>query len=182
METAAPYFSCGEAMIHQMPRQRGISAAAAISDKALLAKQQHHLPGSVRRRDLDGITIRPESNVKNRSVSTPAMAARKLGGGRILGSGKSLAPPNTTSHARSSSLLSIGESVVSADSTVSTPLGTSPLKDSGNDLGSRVSLDSRNDGNAANAGSTKLICPICDEEMVRFQAPCSSHPTNVLDR
>ncbi|KFZ24170.1 hypothetical protein V502_01333 [Pseudogymnoascus sp. VKM F-4520 (FW-2644)] len=94
------------------------------------------------------------------------MAARKLGGGRILGSGKSLAPPNTSSHARSSSLLSIGESVVSADSTVSTPLGTSPLKDSGNDLGSRVSLDSRNDGNAANTGSTKLVCPICNEEMM----------------
>ncbi|KFX91189.1 hypothetical protein V490_06032, partial [Pseudogymnoascus sp. VKM F-3557] len=106
-----------------------------------------------------------ESNVKNRAVSTPAMAARKLGGGRILGSGKSLAPPNTSSHARSSSLLSIGESVVSVDSNVSTPLGTSPLKDSGNDLGSRVSLDSRNDGNAANTGS-KLICPICNEEMM----------------
>ncbi|OBT43486.1 hypothetical protein VE00_06139 [Pseudogymnoascus sp. WSF 3629] len=153
-------------MIQQVPRERGISAGASISDKALLARQQHHLPGSVRRRDPDGITIRPESNVKNRAVSTPAMAARKLGGGRILGSGKSLAPPNTSSHTRSSSLLSIGESVVSVDSNVSTPLGTSPLKDSGNDLGSRVSLDSRNDGNAANTGSTKLICPICNEEMM----------------
>jgi hypothetical protein len=169
-------------MIQQVPRERGISAGASISDKALLARQQHHLPGSVRRRDPDGITIRPESNVKNRAVSTPAMAARKLGGGRILGSGKSLAPPNTSSHTRSSSLLSVGESVVSVDSNVSTPLGTSPLKDSGNDLGSRVSLDSRNDGNAANTGSTKLICPICNEEMVRSQAPGSRHPTNVPDR
>lgn len=165
-----------------MPRERGNSAAAPISDKALLAKHQHHLPGSVRRRDPDGITIRPESNVKNRSVSTPAMAARKLGGGRILGSGKSLAPPNTSSHNRSSSLLSIGESVVSVDSTVSTPLGTSPLKDGGNDLGSRVSLDGRNDGSATNTASTKLICPICNEEMVRFQAPVFEHLTKVPDR
>lgn len=169
-------------MNHQVPRERGIPTGGAISDKAFLARQQHHLPGSVRRRDPDGITIRPESNAKYRAVSTPAMAARKLGGGRILGSGKSLAPPNTSSHTRSSSLLSIGESVASVDSTVSTPLGTSPLKDSGNDLGSRVSLDSRNDGNAANTGSTKLVCPICNEEMVRFQAPGSRHATKVPDR
>lgn len=97
------------------------------------------------------------------------MAARKLGGGRILGNGKSLAPPSAAAHNRSSSLLSIGESVVSVDSSVGTPRGTSPQPDARNGLGERVSLESRRGGHAVNAASSKLVCPICNEEMVGFR-------------
>lgn len=101
-----------------------------------------------------------------RSVSTPAMATRKLGGGRILGSGRSLAPPAAPAHQRDSSPLSFTESTVSGSSEHSTPLTTSPLPDNVQDLSSRVSLDH---GGSAVTASPKLVCPICNEEMV-----CSS--------
>ena len=91
------------------------------------------------------------------------MSGRKIGGGRILGSGKSLAPPAPP---RSSSLVSPSESTVSLpssrDSTAS-PLGTSPLPESREDLISRVSLEN---GGGITAASSKLVCPICAEEMV----------------
>lgn len=95
------------------------------------------------------------------------MSGRKLGGGRILGSGKSLAPPAPPAHQRTSSLISPSESTVSLssrDSNIS-PLATSPLPENSQDLSSRVSLE--NGGpSAATAGGTKLVCPICNEEMV----------------
>lgn len=91
------------------------------------------------------------------------MSGRKIGGGRILGSGKSLLPPPP---ARSSSLVSPSESTVSLpssrDSTTS-PLGTSPLPETREDLISAVSLDN---GGGVAAASSKLVCPICAEEMV----------------
>ena len=89
------------------------------------------------------------------------MSGRKLGGGRILGSGKGLAPP---AHQRISSLGSPSESTVSVSSREdASPLATSPLNDS-QDLGSRVQLE--NGGPVVSAVSSKLVCPICNEEMV----------------
>ncbi|KAM3081199.1 carboxypeptidase Y-deficient [Clarireedia jacksonii] len=93
------------------------------------------------------------------------MSGRKLGGGRILGSGKSLAPPAPPSHQRSSSLISPSESTLSLSSSHSTsPLATSPLPNDNQDLRSRVSLE--NGGPSATAASSKLLCPICNEEMM----------------
>lgn len=90
------------------------------------------------------------------------MSGRKLGGGRILGNGKSLAPPAPPAHQRSSSdLISPSESTLSLSSS-----GTSPLPEQiGQDLGSRVSLEN---GGGVTAASSKLVCPICSEEMVSF--------------
>lgn len=94
------------------------------------------------------------------------MSGRKLGGGRILGSGKGLAPPAPPSIQReraaspsapSDSTLSIG-----SPSTSISP-GTSPLPDFSQDLTSNISL-----GGPSNGGQlgSRLVCPICDEEMM----------------
>ncbi|RDW69296.1 hypothetical protein BP6252_08316 [Coleophoma cylindrospora] len=94
------------------------------------------------------------------------MSARRLGGGRILGSGKSLAPPAPPAHQRSSSLVSPSESTLSLESHTSvSPLATSPLPDNIQDLASRVSLENGAVGAVA-AASSKLVCPICNEEMM----------------
>jgi rabenosyn-5 len=89
------------------------------------------------------------------------MAARKLGGGRILGSGKSLAPPPAPAHNRSSSLLSISETVISAGSE-SSSLPASHLSLTENIRG----LGDNGRGTEAADASNRLICPICNEEMV----------------
>ncbi|CZT48819.1 probable vacuolar segregation protein pep7 [Rhynchosporium secalis] len=93
------------------------------------------------------------------------MSGRKLGGGRILGSGKSLAPPAPPAHQRTSSLISspAASTVSSGDSTAS-PLATSPFPESNQDLKSIVSL--QNGGPSTTSGSSRLLCPICNEEMM----------------
>lgn len=97
------------------------------------------------------------------------MSGRKLGGGRILGSGKSLAPPAPPAQ-RISDLTSPAESIVSSEAGSSaSPLATSPLPDVGQDLSEVVAL--QNGGpSAVAAASSKLLCPICNEEMVCFAA------------
>lgn len=105
------------------------------------------------------------------------MSGRKLGGGRILGSGKSLAPPAPPAQQRrASDVISPPGSTVSYSSRESTisPLATSPLPDIGQDLVSRASLE--NGGpSTVTAASSKLVCPICNEEMVSFsRQPCES--------
>lgn len=94
------------------------------------------------------------------------MAARRsLGGGRVLGSGKSLAPPVPASKqpVRSPGLLSPSESSVSLSSHTS---GT-PLSIDNEDITSRVALDEHGSAQAAAAASSRMVCPICNEEMVR---------------
>ena len=94
------------------------------------------------------------------------MSSRKLGGGRILGSGKSLAPPTPPAQQRSSSFITPSESTLSLSSTHSvSPLATSPLPNDSQDLRSRVSLDNGRSSNVT-AVASKLLCPICSEEMV----------------
>ncbi len=93
------------------------------------------------------------------------MSGRKLGGGRILGSGKSLAPPIPPAHQRKTlDLISPAASVVSSSQSSASPLATSPLPDNSQDLSSVVSL--QNGGSSA--VTAKLLCPICNEEMVGF--------------
>ncbi|KAF4635944.1 hypothetical protein G7Y89_g2155 [Cudoniella acicularis] len=98
------------------------------------------------------------------------MSGRKLGGGRILGSGKSLAPPAPPAHQRRvSDVISPSASTLSLSSRESaiSPLATSPLPDIGQDLISRASLE--NGGpSTVTAANTKLVCPICTEEMVIY--------------
>ncbi|GAB7356765.1 hypothetical protein MBLNU459_g7661t2 [Dothideomycetes sp. NU459] len=93
------------------------------------------------------------------------MAARRsLGGGRVLGSGKNLSPAVAAKqhqHTRNTSLLSPSESSVSLSSqTSSTPLSTET-----EDLASRVAIDEHGPSAAASA-SSRLVCPICNEEML----------------
>lgn len=100
------------------------------------------------------------------------MSGRKLGGGRIIGSGKGLAPPQPLqSQARapratspyapsdSSSLSQYSNSQNSIS-----PPSSSPLPDFGpQDLASRISIGGPSNGDPASA---RLVCPICDDEML----------------
>ncbi|OTB03895.1 hypothetical protein M426DRAFT_321391 [Hypoxylon sp. CI-4A] len=95
------------------------------------------------------------------------MSGRKLGGGRILGSGKGLAPPAppaiqreraSSPSAPSESTLSIGSPAASTSR--DTP---SPLPDFAQDLASNISLGGPSNGRQP---SFKLVCPICEEEMM----------------
>ncbi|KAI6713483.1 hypothetical protein JHW43_003961 [Diplocarpon mali] len=90
------------------------------------------------------------------------MSGRKLGGGRILGNGKSLAPPPPLAHQRTSSLISsTAASSVSSGGSSASPLATSPLQDE-QDLSSVVSLQN----GSGREASSRLLCPICNEEMM----------------
>ncbi|APA13172.1 hypothetical protein sscle_10g079420 [Sclerotinia sclerotiorum 1980 UF-70] len=94
------------------------------------------------------------------------MSGRKLGGGRILGTGKSLAPPAPPAQQRNSSFITPSESTLSLSSNHSTsPLATSPLPNDSQDLSSRVSLENGRSSGVTATGS-KLLCPICSEEMM----------------
>ncbi|KAK5112232.1 hypothetical protein LTR62_004393 [Meristemomyces frigidus] len=94
------------------------------------------------------------------------MASRKsLGGGRVLGSGKGLAPPASTSKqhpTNNAGLLSPSESSVSLNSQTS---GT-PVSLDNEDITSRVALDEHASAQAAAAASSRMVCPICTEEMM----------------
>lgn len=95
------------------------------------------------------------------------MASRRsLGGGRVLGTGKNLAPPPPLNKPlpaqRNSALLSPSESSVSLSShTSSTPISTE-----NEDITSRVALDEHGSAQAAAAASSRMVCPICTEEMM----------------
>ncbi|GAP86958.1 putative FYVE zinc finger [Rosellinia necatrix] len=98
------------------------------------------------------------------------MSGRKLGGGRVLGSGRGLAPPvapavrreRATSPSAPSDSTRSGVSVRSPAASLS-PSASSPLPDFAQDLTSNVSL--AGPSNIANT-SSKLVCPICNEEML----------------
>lgn len=98
------------------------------------------------------------------------MASRKLGGGRILGSGRSLSPAAAAIPTRSAALLSPSASSVSVNSSTS----TSQQSIIAQDLGSRISLEQSEENDVAvAAASSRLVCPICNEEMVRISTQLS---------
>ncbi|KAF1850698.1 uncharacterized protein K460DRAFT_270353 [Cucurbitaria berberidis CBS 394.84] len=97
------------------------------------------------------------------------MASRRsLGGGRVLGSGRNLSPavsPQPLALHRPNynpSLLSPSESSLSLSSqTSNSPASTAEARE---DIGSKVLLGPSE--NAAARASSRLVCPICNEEMV----------------
>ncbi|KAM7201701.1 vacuolar segregation protein pep7 [Rhypophila sp. PSN 637] len=99
------------------------------------------------------------------------MSGRKLGGGRILGSGKGLAPPSplpAQAPRAASPFAPSDSSTISFHSRNSTqnsisPPSSSPLPDFSQDLTANISLAGPSNGTPA---SNKLVCPICEEEMV----------------
>lgn len=104
------------------------------------------------------------------------MAARKLGGGRVLGSGKNLSPAAAALPTRPTSLQSPSASSISVNSSVST--ATDPQ-----DISARISFDQndQSNGTVAASATTALACPICNEEMVIFvtgtePAVANKHP------
>ncbi|KAJ6443222.1 vacuolar segregation protein (Pep7) [Purpureocillium lavendulum] len=92
------------------------------------------------------------------------MSGRKLGGGRILGNGKGLAPPTPPTVPRSSSPLAPSESTPSLGSPSLSPDASSSLPDFSQDIGSSISVGAQSKGNAGDAST--LFCPICNEQMV----------------
>ena len=93
------------------------------------------------------------------------MSRRTLGGGRVLGSGRSFTPdvpPAQKPHAQNL-YLSPSASTLSLGSGVSTPPSTESQ-----DLTSRISVDHGDlpITSAAAAADGKMVCPICNEEMV----------------
>ncbi|KAK4142205.1 uncharacterized protein C8A04DRAFT_13388 [Dichotomopilus funicola] len=97
-------------------------------------------------------------------------APRRLGGGRVLGSGKGLAPPPSTRTPRSPSPFGARSdaSTISLRSRNSTPTSlspssSSPLPDSSQDLASNVTLAGPSNGTSP---GNRLQCPICEEEML----------------
>ena len=98
------------------------------------------------------------------------MAARRtLGGGRVLGSGRNLAPPPTSAQKqpnRNSGLLSPSESSVSLSSQSSNAQLASDI----DDIASRAALGGQDGAQAVAAASNRMVCPICNEEMVQYIA------------
>ncbi|KAK3076791.1 hypothetical protein LTS18_012049, partial [Coniosporium uncinatum] len=99
-------------------------------------------------------------------------SGRSIGGGRVLGNASTLSPAAAARpqpHKRNSSLLaaSPSESSVSLNSQVSspsiTPAAGTPLSLDIHDLSSRIELGP---GNGASNATDRLVCPICNDEMV----------------
>ncbi|KAF1732987.1 Vacuolar segregation protein PEP7 [Beauveria bassiana] len=90
------------------------------------------------------------------------MSGRKLGGGRILGSGKGLAPPSVAP--RASSPLAPSESTVSIGSSSLSPPISGSLPEIGHDIGSSISVGAQPKALLSSDGG--LVCPICNEEML----------------
>lgn len=96
------------------------------------------------------------------------MTGRKLGGGRILGSGKGLAA-SASQGGSDSSLPTVGSPVPPSDASadlnsVSGSAAPSSLPDVSQDLATNISVGRQ--GSSSKSGSQKLLCPICNEEMV----------------
>ncbi|KUI63580.1 Vacuolar segregation protein PEP7 [Cytospora mali] len=102
------------------------------------------------------------------------MSGRKLGGGRILGNGKGLAPPQapqtpqaprpraTSPYAHSDA--SSTDQYSTSQNSISPPSSSTPVPDFGpQDLASRISIGGPSNGGASSA---RLVCPICEEEML----------------
>jgi len=100
-------------------------------------------------------------------LSVKMSSRRAFGRGRILGNARNLSPAasSTPQHQRNTSVLSPSDSSLSLNSQFSNspaPTATEPQ-----DLASKVSIGQSDHAAAAAAASSKLVCPICNEGMVR---------------
>lgn len=99
------------------------------------------------------------------------MSGRKLGGGRVLGSGIGLAPPQPAPRApRAVSPYAPSDassvSLSTSQASVSPPSSSTPVPEFGpQDLASRISIGGPSSGGVPGAGQ-RLVCPICEDEMV----------------
>lgn len=106
-------------------------------------------------------------------------SGRSLGGGRVFGNGRNLSPAVSprppAQHRRNASLLSPSESSISLSSqTSNSPASTAETKD---DITSKVLLPGAE--NAAASASSRLVCPICNEEMVSCLSKfCEGSPSD----
>ncbi|ROV90672.1 hypothetical protein VPNG_10106 [Cytospora leucostoma] len=99
------------------------------------------------------------------------MSGRKLGGGRILGNGKGLAPAKAPQASRPRATSPYAQSDASSTDqysnsqvSISPPSSSTPVPDFGpQDLASRISIGGPSNGGASSA---RLVCPICEEEML----------------
>ncbi|KAM0430424.1 hypothetical protein ACHAPT_005770 [Fusarium lateritium] len=94
------------------------------------------------------------------------MSGRKLGGGRILGSGKGLAPPTppNANAPRVGSPLAASESTVSiGSSSISPPVSGIASDLTGQGIGDSISVGVQGKGGPVDGA---LVCPICSEEMM----------------
>ncbi|KAI5305128.1 hypothetical protein KEM56_005212 [Ascosphaera pollenicola] len=97
------------------------------------------------------------------------MSKRTIGGGRVLGSGRSLVPnaPASTSSPRPSRVFS---SPTPSNLTLGSPRSSSATPVDIEDLQSRISRSNGASSSSvprlAETASSRLACPICDEEMV----------------
>jgi len=116
---------------------------------------------------------RAGSLVLSRNILRNMASRRSLGGGRILGSGQSLSPSSAASRPQqqlsnsyNSSLLSPGGLSPSASSvSLSSQASSTPISTQDEDIRSRVALVGQGPTAVASA-SSKLLCPICGEEMM----------------
>ncbi|CAI4213110.1 unnamed protein product [Parascedosporium putredinis] len=97
------------------------------------------------------------------------MSGRKLGGGRVLGSGKGLAPPKPVNVPSPSPLQRVSSPLPSdasfePQSSDNSPAPSTGLPDFPQDLSTHISIGRQN--STAESNSQKLLCPICNEEMV----------------
>src|SRR5579871_4934930 len=101
-------------------------------------------------------------------LSVKMSSRRTLGRGRVLGNARNLSPTASPSpqHQRNTSLLSPSDSSLSLNSQVSNSIATTATE--AQDLASKVSIGQSDHAAAAAAASSKLVCPICNEDMVRF--------------
>jgi len=89
-------------------------------------------------------------------------SSRTLGRGRVLGTAKPGSPTAVPEHVLHTGLLSPSESSVSLSSQIST--SRSSNEDDG--ISAVAALQARDNAAAAMA-SSRMACPICNEEMVR---------------
>ena len=101
-------------------------------------------------------------------LSVKMSSGRAFGRGRVLGNARNFSPATSPSpqHHRNASVLSPSDSSISLNSQVSNSLA--PTTTEAQDLASKVSLGQSGHAAATAAASSKLVCPICNEEMVRF--------------
>ncbi|KAG9784965.1 hypothetical protein KCU88_g2636, partial [Aureobasidium melanogenum] len=97
------------------------------------------------------------------------MSRRTIGGGRVLGSGRTLgppAPPPKSSSPVPARLVSPSASSLSLNTSASE--GSTPPSSDTQDIAARISVDNGAPdlATAAAAAGDRLVCPICNEEMV----------------